>query len=146
MPSEVWEEITCLFPNFIGCTVEVWEWISIFTPYYTMGMIIYPCLGLRLTHVRERGPMWFVTIYIVSVTYIVQPPLPDDSFSVDRERHCSQYVFDEDKVFFYSLDERMPSYKCERDNIQYYELPYSFYYKYIEDTFQIIRPWMWVIA
>ena len=23
---KVWDEITYLFPNFNGCTVEVWEW------------------------------------------------------------------------------------------------------------------------
>ena len=28
MSSKVWDEITYPFPNFNGCTVEVWEWIS----------------------------------------------------------------------------------------------------------------------
>ena len=28
MVSKVWGVITYLFPNFNGCTVEVWEWIS----------------------------------------------------------------------------------------------------------------------
>ena len=32
MPSKVWDEITYLFPNFNGCTVEVGEWISNFVP------------------------------------------------------------------------------------------------------------------
>ena len=31
MPSKVWDEITYPFPNFNGCTVELWEWISNFT-------------------------------------------------------------------------------------------------------------------
>ena len=26
MPSVVWDEITYTFQNFIGATVEVWEW------------------------------------------------------------------------------------------------------------------------
>ena len=30
MPSKVWDKITYPFPNFNGCTVEVWEWISNF--------------------------------------------------------------------------------------------------------------------
>ena len=33
MPSKVWEEIIYPFPNFNGCTVEVWEWISNFNPH-----------------------------------------------------------------------------------------------------------------
>ena len=43
MPSEVWGEITCPFPNFSGTTVEVWEWMSIFTPHFIMYVITYPC-------------------------------------------------------------------------------------------------------
>ena len=31
MPCKVSDEIICPFPNFNGCTVEVWEWVSNFT-------------------------------------------------------------------------------------------------------------------
>ena len=31
MPDKVWDEITYPFPNFNGCTIEVWEWISNFS-------------------------------------------------------------------------------------------------------------------
>ena len=41
--SKVWGEITFAFPNFNGCTVEVWEWIS---PYFTVHEITYACLKL----------------------------------------------------------------------------------------------------
>ena len=41
MLSKVWDEITDPFPNFNGCTVEVWEWISNFTPYVKMAVITY---------------------------------------------------------------------------------------------------------
>ena len=34
--------ITFPFPNFNGCTVEVWEWISNFEPHFTWHMIDYP--------------------------------------------------------------------------------------------------------
>ena len=34
MPSKVWDEITYPFPKFNGCTIEVWEWISIFSTLY----------------------------------------------------------------------------------------------------------------
>ena len=43
MPSKVWDEIINPFPNFNGCTVEVWEWISNFTPHFIMDLITYPC-------------------------------------------------------------------------------------------------------
>ena len=40
---KVWGEITYSFPNFKGCTVEVWEWISNFKPHFTGHVITYPC-------------------------------------------------------------------------------------------------------
>ena len=40
---KVWDEITYPFPNFNGCTIDVWEWISIFTPHFTVHVITYPC-------------------------------------------------------------------------------------------------------
>ena len=43
MPDKVCDEITHLFPNFNGCTVEVWEWISNFITYYRKDVITYPC-------------------------------------------------------------------------------------------------------
>ena len=39
---KAWDEITYPFPNFNGCTVEVWEWICNFTPHYIMDVITYP--------------------------------------------------------------------------------------------------------
>ena len=53
---KVWDEITYPFPNFNGAAVEVWEWISNFTPhcwaydYLTM-------LRFKLIHVSKRG-LW----------------------------------------------------------------------------------------
>ena len=44
MLREVWDEITYAFPNFNGCTVEVWVCISNFTPgTITDVMITHPC-------------------------------------------------------------------------------------------------------
>ena len=40
---KVWGEITYPFPDFNGCTVEVWEWISNFIPHFTEHVITYPC-------------------------------------------------------------------------------------------------------
>ena len=36
MLGKVWDEITYPFPNFNGCTFEVWEWISNFIPHFIM--------------------------------------------------------------------------------------------------------------
>ena len=38
LPSEVCGEIIYPFPNFNGCTVEIWKWINILI----MGVIMYP--------------------------------------------------------------------------------------------------------
>ena len=40
---EKWNEITYPIPNFNGCTVEVWDWISNFTPHLTRHVITYRC-------------------------------------------------------------------------------------------------------
>ena len=41
-PSKKWVEINHLFPNFNGCTVEIWEWIINFIPHFVMAVITYP--------------------------------------------------------------------------------------------------------
>ena len=38
----MWDEITYLFPNFIGATAEVLEWTSNFISRFMMDVIIYP--------------------------------------------------------------------------------------------------------
>ena len=40
---KVWDEIIYPFPNFNGCTVEVWELISKFNKRFLMDVITYPC-------------------------------------------------------------------------------------------------------
>ena len=53
-PSKVWVEIIYPFPNFNGCTVEVCEWISNFSPPIKIVTITTPPppkLGLKLIHV-----------------------------------------------------------------------------------------------
>ena len=41
MYIEAWNELTYTFLNFKGCTIEVWEWISIFVPHFIMDVITY---------------------------------------------------------------------------------------------------------
>ena len=36
MPDKVWDENTYRFPNFNGCNVEVWDWISNFISHFMM--------------------------------------------------------------------------------------------------------------
>ena len=43
---KVWGEITYPFPNFNGCTIEVWEWINNFIPHSTGHVITFPCWDL----------------------------------------------------------------------------------------------------
>ena len=41
--DKLWDEIIYPSPNFNGYTVEVWEWINNFIPYFTRHVIMYPC-------------------------------------------------------------------------------------------------------
>ena len=47
---KMWDEMTYPFPNFNGCTVEVWEWINNFISHFSVHVITYPCLVLKLEH------------------------------------------------------------------------------------------------
>ena len=50
----MWNEITNPFPK--STTAEVWEWISSLISHLIMDVISYPCLGLKLIHVSNKGP------------------------------------------------------------------------------------------
>ena len=54
MPIKVRDEITYPYLNFNGCTVEVWEGISIFIPYFIMDLIILSRLGLKLFRISPK--------------------------------------------------------------------------------------------
>ena len=58
MPSKVWSEITYPFPNFNGCTVEVWEWDKQFRPILDNGCNYSSMLGFQLIHVSKMCPRW----------------------------------------------------------------------------------------
>ena len=59
MFDKVRVEIIYPFPNFNGCTVEVWEWISNFIPKVIMGLITYPCWYYNSIQVSKRG-LWSI--------------------------------------------------------------------------------------
>ena len=56
MTGKVWDENTYRFPNFNGCTVEVWETISNFIPHIIMDVITYPFRGLIKTMLVKEAP------------------------------------------------------------------------------------------
>ena len=72
MPGKVWDEITYPFPNFNGCTVEVWEWISNFIPHFYEYVITYPC-SMLVTEATAVYPMndvhysWFIVVWNRSI-------------------------------------------------------------------------------
>ena len=47
----MWDEITYPFPNFNGCTVELWEWISNVIPHLCAYLSM---LGLKLNNVSKN--------------------------------------------------------------------------------------------
>ena len=50
------KKITYPFPNLHGATVEVWEYISNFTPHLMNWRNHLSTLGLKFHHVSKRGP------------------------------------------------------------------------------------------
>ena len=52
--SKVWDEITYPFPNFNGCAIEFWEWISNFIPHF-YRRDYFSMLGLKWIHFRKRA-------------------------------------------------------------------------------------------
>ena len=54
--NKVLDIITYALPKFNGAAVEVGEWISIFIPYFTWHVVIYPSmLWLKLIWVDKKG-------------------------------------------------------------------------------------------
>ena len=52
-------EITYPFPNFNGCTAEVWEWISKFHLILYNGCNYLSVMGFKLNHISKMGPWSF---------------------------------------------------------------------------------------
>ena len=55
--DKVRSEITYPFLNFNGFTIEVWEWISNFIPYFIGCVFAYPYWDFILIPVNKRGPI-----------------------------------------------------------------------------------------
>ena len=52
--SNMWDKITYPFPNFNGCTVEIWEWISNFIPQFMMDVIMHA--GIKVNPYYQKEP------------------------------------------------------------------------------------------
>ena len=77
IPRKVWDKITYPLPNFNGCNVEVWQWISNFIPHYIMVVITYPCwvsewLNLTAFWGKADSEVHIVHISCVIVAYILE--------------------------------------------------------------------------
>ena len=69
----MWDELIYPFPNFNGCTVEVWEWIRIFISlwewisnlisHFAVHVITYPCWDSSKT-MLVKGPQVGVNSFI----------------------------------------------------------------------------------
>ena len=68
MPNKVWDKIIYPFPNFNGCTVKVWEWISNFIPQFIKDYL--SLLGFKLIHVSKRVPWWYITFQCADIYYV----------------------------------------------------------------------------
>ena len=54
---KVWDKITYPFPNFNGCAVEVWEWISNLIWHLIMDVITYPCWDQNQSLLVKGAPV-----------------------------------------------------------------------------------------
>ena len=68
MPNMVWDEINYPFPNFNGCTVEVWERISNLIPHAYCGCNYLSMLGVKWNHISKRGPWNINGRYFVGIS------------------------------------------------------------------------------
>ena len=67
----VWDEITYPFPNFNGCTVDVWEWISNFILHIIGHVMTYPCWDLSYTMIVKGAHGSKVTIVLLAVKWSI---------------------------------------------------------------------------
>ena len=69
----MWDDINYPYPNFNGCTIEVWEWISNFIPHYTRCVITCPCWDLSQSMLVKWAPGGVYVFQTVIIMYLVIP-------------------------------------------------------------------------
>ena len=78
----MWDEITHPFPNFNGCTIEVWEWISNFIPLFIGACDYLSVLGLKLICVSKSDAIWHhgcwpILAQVMACHLVGAEPLPE---------------------------------------------------------------------
>ena len=90
---KVWAGITYPFPNFNGCTIEVWEWINNFSLQFTGHVITYPWWD-KIKPCLYKGPglrfLWITLTHWGRVTHICVSKLTiigsDNGLSPERRQ------------------------------------------------------------
>ena len=97
MPSKVCDEVTYLFPNFNGCTVEVWEWRSNFIPHFKMYVSV---LGLTLILISKMGLrrlnnsiQRYYTGTLYNIGNFISIPLRTDNVTKPKQSKTQTRVF-----------------------------------------------------
>ena len=91
----MWDEITYSFPNFNGCTFEVWEWINNSIPHFIMGEVTF-MLGLKLIHISKKGPVAsFMFLSSKMICYNISSTWPQVMHNTDEknEMYFHQNIF-----------------------------------------------------
>ena len=65
-----WDEITFPFPNFSGCTVEVWGWMSYFIPHFTGISLLIHVGHFEFIHVNKGVPDLLCFQRVWSLIYV----------------------------------------------------------------------------
>ena len=92
----MWDEITYPFPNFIGTTVEVWEWISNFMPHLSM-------LGFGLNH-DKGATYWNRGVLVLPISWMYF-----------KERQNNQNVTTNTLICNPGYDLQIVRYGCRQD-------------------------------
>ena len=107
MPGKVLHGIAYPFPNFNGCTIEVWEWTSNSIPHFIMNVITNPCWDLSQSMVVKGAP--YCTPHQFTHSVAVDPR---QWSLLSKLYHCAQVVrFFSLKVRQLRICERNVSYK-----------------------------------
>ena len=94
----MWNEITCAFPNFNGCTIEAWEWISNYT-HTLLGMWLLIHAVIRVNHVVKEA-LGGVALYTKQLgkwlnqsnDVTIQPRLAGNKNAMMPHRKCQYNV------------------------------------------------------
>ena len=131
----MWDDITCPFLYFNGTIFEGWGGINDFISYFIGDVVgdYLTMLGLKLTHINERGPMcWEVTLNDIpdiidkyhSCTHFLGCTTYIKPYPYMACRRCSNYIFIFDLTPGFNLLGKNTS-KTIRETFKFGNLPYT---------------------